>query len=187
MRGKCVAWQLKVRTAVHVPLLHGLLHHTSPAGILAAGMILQCDVRHSYRVSRPLAPRDAVPMCAGTIQWVVDNPDRTRSHVPTYFTDHVPSSSTHRDRQFVLKIPTHSFKMMSKMSTMAPSSMAGHTGGRCDVSSLPIGEALAKEGVHMASPAPLHERVVSYSMCAMQCIRVRLAAHAAQQLYKPVL
>lgn len=92
-------------------------------------------------------------MCAGTIQWVVDNPDRTRSHVPTYFTDHVPSSPTHRDRQFVLKIPTHSRNMMSKMWTMAPSSMAGHTGGRCDVSSLPIGEALVKEGVHMASPA----------------------------------
>ena len=105
-------------------------------------------------------------MCAGTIQWVVDNPDRTRSHVPTYFTDHVPSSPTHRDRQFVLKIPTHSRNMMSKMWTMAPSSMAGHTGGRCDVSSLPIGEALVKEGVHMASPAAFtQERGLIFSVC----------------------
>ena len=78
--------------------------------------------------------------------------------------------------------------MWSKMATMSPASLAGHT-GRCDVSTLPIGEPASREKSMLQIDGVLMwmNMISKPTVCAVQLAVPSTAVHAAQQLSKPVL
>lgn len=73
--------------------------------------------------------------------------------------------------------------MWSKMATMSSAGLAGHT-GRCDVSTLPIGESASREQSMLLFAGPLMwiNVITKPSMCAVQLAVPSTAVHAAQQL-----
>lgn len=73
--------------------------------------------------------------------------------------------------------------MWSKMATISSAGLTGHT-GRCDVSTLPIGEPASREEsmLHFDGLLMWMNVITEPSMCAVQLAVPSTAVHAAQQL-----